>query len=149
MSRTFVLCTLIALLGTACGSSTPSSAPGPTAPSGPFADLSGTWTGTFESANFSTRNITLTVVQSGNCVDGAWINSDSDWHGAISGVATADSFSGFLSFERSASGGGQCTATAAVSGPAASTLRFAVDSLTAVGACSGDLPKGVVVTLHR
>jgi hypothetical protein len=149
VSRTFVLYALIALLGTACGSSTPSSGPGPTAPGGPFADLSGTWTGTFESVNFSTRNITLTVVQSGNCVDGAWINSGSDWHGAISGVATADSFSGFLSFERSASGGGQCDATGAVSGPAGSTMRFTVDSLTPVGNCSGDLPKGVIVTLHR
>jgi hypothetical protein len=111
--------------------------------------LSGSWTGTFESANFSTRSMTLTVVQTGNCVDGAWISAGSDWHGAISGVATADSFSGFLSFERSASGGGQCDATAAVSGPAGSTLRFAFDSLTPVGTCSGDLPKAVVVTLHR
>jgi hypothetical protein len=142
-----VLCAIVAL-GTACGSSMPSSG-GPTAPGGPFADMSGTWTGTFESTNFQIRSITLTVVQSGNCVDGAWISSGSDWHGAISGLATADSFSGFLSFERSASGGGQCDATAAISGPAGSTLRFTVDSLTAVGSCSGDLPKAIVVTLHR
>jgi len=91
----------------------------------------------------------VTVVQTGNCVDGAWISSTSDWHGAISGLATADAFSGFLSFERSASGGGQCDATAAISGPAGQTLRFTADNLGAVGACDGDLPKGVVVSLHR
>jgi hypothetical protein len=112
--------------------------------------MSGTWAGTFESANFSTRTITLTVVQTGNCVDGAWITSTSDWHGAISGVATADSFSGFLSFERSANAGGECSATAAVSGPAGQpTLRFTVESLGPVGTCAGDLPKGILVTLHR
>jgi hypothetical protein len=149
MSRMLVLCALIlASAGAACGSSSSSSG-GPTAPGGPFADFSGAWSGTFESANFSTRTITLTVVQTGNCVDGAWITSTSDWHGAISGTATADSFSGFLSFERSASGGGQCNATAAVSGPAGSTMRFTADSLAAVGACAGDLPKTIVITLHR
>ncbi|HEX3702223.1 MAG TPA: hypothetical protein VHU82_02770 [Vicinamibacterales bacterium] len=144
MSRTLLLiAALFACLSSACGSS---SAPSPT---GVFANLSGTWTGTFESANFSTRTITLTVVQTGNCVDGAWISSASEWHGAISGLATADSFSGFLSFERSGSGGGQCDATASIAGPASATLRFGADSMTAVGPCDGDLPKGVVVTLHR
>jgi hypothetical protein len=144
-----VLCALIlASAGAACGSSSSSSG-GPTAPGGPFADLSGAWSGTFESANFSTRTITLTVVQIGNCVDGAWITSTSDWHGAISGVATADSFSGFLSFERSASGGGQCNATASVSTFVGPTLHFTADSLTAVGSCAGDLPRPVTITLHR
>lgn len=147
MSRTLLLCTaLLACSSSACGSST--AAPSPNTPAGPFANLSGTWTGTFESANFSTRTITLTVVQSGNCVDGAWISSTADWHGAISGLATADSFSGFLSFERSASGG-QCDATAPVSGAAGQTLRLTADSLGAVGPCDGDLPRGIVVTLHR
>jgi hypothetical protein len=148
VSRTLLLCTaLLACLSAACGSS--AAAPSPTGPGGPFADLSGKWTGTFESTNFSTRTITLTVVQTGNCVDGAWISSTSDWHGAISGLATADAFSGFMSFERPAGGGGQCDATAAVSGAAGQTLRLTADSLSAVGACDGDLPKGIVVTLHR
>lgn len=121
----------------------------PTTPAGPFADLSGTWTGTFESANFATRTITLTIIQSGNCVDGAWISSGSDWHGAISGLATADSFSGFLSFERSASAGGKCDATTPIAGAAGETLRFAADGLNPIGTCNGDLPNAVVVSLHR
>lgn len=138
-----VFCVLVlAGAGAACGSASPG-------PTGIFADFSGTWTGTFESTNFSTRAITFTVVQTGNCVDGAWITSTSDWHGAISGIATADSFSGFLSFERSAGGGGQCDATASVSTLSGQTLRLTADALTAVGSCSGDLPKAIVVTLHR
>ena len=147
MSRTRLLgAFLFALVNSVCGSPAAS----PSTPTGQFADMSGTWTGTFESANFSTRTITLTVVQTTNCVDGAWITSTSDWHGAISGLATADSFSGFLSFERSASGGGQCDATSAVAGAAGQpTLRLTADSLSPVGSCAGDLPKGIVVTLHR
>jgi hypothetical protein len=133
---------VLAGAGAACGSASPG-------PTGVFADFSGTWTGTFESTNFSTRSITFTVVQTSNCVDGAWITSTSDWHGAVSGLATADSFSGFLSFERSSSGGGQCDATAPVSVSAGQTLRITADALTAVGPCAGDLPKAIVVTLHR
>jgi hypothetical protein len=146
--RTWFLCTaLVVCVCTACGSSM--SAPSAATPTGPFADFAGTWTGTFETANFPTRTITLTVVQTGNCVDGAWISSTSDWHGAISGLATADAFSGFLSFERSASSGGACNATAAIGSAAGNTLRFTADALGAVGACDGGLPRGVVVTLHR
>jgi hypothetical protein len=154
MSRTLLLFgMLLACLSGACGSSTaapsPSAPSAPSTPAGPFADLSGTWTGTFESANFQTRTITLTIVQSGNCVDGAWISSTSDWHGAISGLATADSFSGFLSFERSASAGGKCDATAPVSGAAGQALQLTADGLNPVGTCNGDLPKGIVVSVHR
>jgi hypothetical protein len=148
VSRTLLFCAaLLACVSSACGSS---SATTPASPAGPFADMSGTWTGTFESANFSTRTITLTIVQTGNCVDGAWITSTSDWHGAISGVATADSFSGFLSFERAASGGGECDAATAVAGAAGQpSLRFTADTLGPVGTCVGDLPRGIIVTLHR
>jgi hypothetical protein len=112
--------------------------------------MSGTWTGTFESLNFPPRTITLTVVQSLNCVDGAWTSSTGDWKGAISGYATADAFGGVLSLERSASGGGQCSATSTVSGPASqSAIRMTATSFTPFSSCTGDLPTGIVVTLHR
>jgi hypothetical protein len=143
---------VLACVASACGSASGSTAvtPSPATPAGPFADLSGTWTGTIESANFSTRTITLTVAQTTNCVDGAWISSTGDWRGAISGFATANAFEGFLSFERSTSGGGQCNATGTVSGAASqSALRVTGTSLSPVGGCVGDLPSGIVVTLHR
>jgi hypothetical protein len=124
--------------------------PSPTTPTGPIADLSGMWSGTFQSANFSTQPITLTVVQTTNCVDGAWVSSSGDWKGAISGFATADAFSGFISLERSANGGGACAATASVSGPASqNTLQMTATAFTAVGSCTGDLPTNGVVNLHR
>jgi hypothetical protein len=139
----------------ACGSTSDSMpaatpSPSPTAPVGPFADISGMWSGTFESANFATRSITVTAVQTANCVDGAWVSSSGDWKGAISGFASADSFSGSISLERSASAGGSCTAFASASGPASqSALRLAASNLTPVGSCAGDLPTSVIVTLHR
>jgi len=147
---------VVACVASACGSSHGSTsgstpgAPSPAPPAGPFADLSGTWTGTIESANFSTRTITVNVAQTTNCVDGAWVSSTGDWRGAVSGFATADGFDGFLSFERSASGGGQCNATGTLSGPASqSALRVTSTGLSPVGSCVGDLPAGIVVTLHR
>ena len=144
---------VLACMASACGGSTSGSmsgAPSPTTPAGPFADLSGAWTGTIESANFSTRTITVNVAQAANCVDGAWVSSTGDWRGAISGFATADGFDGFISLERSASGGGQCNATGAVSGRASQTaVRLTGTSLNPVGSCVGDLPTGIVVTLRR
>ena len=113
-------------------------------------NLSGTWTGTLESANFPTLPITLVVVQSSDCVDGAWISSTGDWKGAISGFAIENAFGGSFSLERSANGGGQCEATGTVSGPASqSAIRMTATSLTPIGACVGDLPAGVVLTLQR
>jgi hypothetical protein len=83
-------------------------------------------------------------------VDGAWITGDSNWHGAISGLASIDALPGFLSFERTAGGGGACDATAAINALiTASTLQMTVDTLAPVGACTGDLPRHIVMTLHR
>ena len=92
----------------------------------------------------------MVVVQTTNCVDGAWITSTSDWHGAISGLASIDALPGFLSFERTSSGGGACDATSAINAVITpGTLRLTIDALSPVGACSGDLPRQIVMTLHR
>ena len=52
--------------------------------------MNGTWVGTFESQNLGTQQITLTVVQFSNCVDGTWRNASQDLRGAISGFAAKD-----------------------------------------------------------
>jgi hypothetical protein len=92
----------------------------------------------------------MVVVQTTNCVDGAWISGDSNWHGAISGLASIDALPGFLSFERTSSGGGACNATAAITATiTATSLQMTADTLNPVGACSGDLPRQIVITLHR
>lgn len=151
LSRRIVLGMIfVACLASACDSCSTTSIPSPTTPTGQFANLSGTWTGTLESAAFPAAPITLVVVQSADCVDGAWTSSTGDWKGAISGYATEDAFGGFFSLERSASGGGQCRATGSVSGPASqSAIRLTVTSLNPVGSCVGDLPTDMVLTLQR
>jgi hypothetical protein len=113
-------------------------------------NIAGTWSGTFESANFSVHRVTMTVYQAYNCVDGVWTTSTSDWTGAISGYAGADSFSGQISFERLAEGGGKCTAVGDITGQADSgALRWTSNNFKPIGSCSGDVPQSVVLTLQR
>lgn len=135
-------------LAAACSSSSTSSS-SPTAPEVAAANIAGAWTGTLESTNFPSRAVTLTVVQSGSCVDGGWTNATGDWKGAISGYASVDAFSGFISLER-ADAGGRCVAAGTASGPASTTaLRMSITGLTPVGDCAGELPTDVVLNLHR
>jgi hypothetical protein len=131
-----------------CGSapSTPSPAPLPS----PVVNIAGNWNGTFESENFSTRTIAMTVVQGGNCVDGVWTSGASDWTGAISGFAGPDSFSGQISFEAVTESGDRCTGVGNTSGQVGSdTLRWTSTGFTAVGQCTGTLPKTIVISLRR
>jgi len=123
----------------------------PITPTEPIANLAGTWTGTIESANFPARAITLIVVQSFNCVDGEWRDATGDWKGAISGLAAADSFSGQISLERTANGGGKCQAASSVTGPAGGdSFRWTADPLTApAGSCTGDLPQAFTLSVRR
>ena len=117
---------------------------------GPVVNIAGNWTGTLESANSPTRTIKLIVVQSGNCVDGAWDSLPAEWTGAISGLARVDSYAGQFSLELKDSNGGRCTAVATVAGPVTDkTLRWTGDGFKAVGPCSGDLPTSLVLTLQR
>ena len=67
--------------------------------------MAGRWRGTIQSANFPPRAITLVAVQLFDCVDGAWQSDDGEWTGAISGLATTNSFSGQVSIERNDSRG--------------------------------------------
>jgi hypothetical protein len=146
----------VALLG--CGSSTPTTpstaaSPTPVSPPtpSPFPDINGNWTGTFQSTNLPARTIAVTIVQqSGFCIDGAWKDASSQWTGAISGIATSESFSGQMSFERTADGGGKCTAYANVEGPIdAGSIHWKAGAFTMYGSCDGDLPQSVIVTLQR
>jgi hypothetical protein len=148
-TRRIVSLSLVVAAASACGSS-----PSPMTPSGggtgTVVNLAGVWTGTLESSNFPTKTVTLTAVQGGNCVDGAWTTASSDWNGAISGFAAADSYSGQISFERTADGGGKCSAVGNITGPAGpNSLRWTSSGLDPVGSCTGDTPKTIVLTLNR
>jgi hypothetical protein len=147
---------LIVVLTSSCGSSSapapasPSPVPSnPSVPAGPFADVSGKWSGTIESANATTRTMALNAVQSANCVDGTWTSADGDWRGAISGYADAVSYSGQMSIEFN-SGNQHCAGVADVSGPVDSgTIRWTGSGFRLVGQCPVDLPQTIVVTLRR
>ena len=148
-ARALLICG-IAAGSLACGSTSSNGSGSPPAPQGPFANVAGTWVGTLETANFSTHTVTLTVAQGGNCVDGAWSSSASDWTGAISGYAGADSFSGQISFERLADDGGKCSAVGDIAGTVTDTaIRWKSAGLSAVGSCTGGLPQSLVLTLQR
>lgn len=135
------------------GSSEPSSPThlNPTAPTGVPADIvnmNGIWVGTFESTNRGVQQITLTVVQSSNCVDGGWQSAAQDIRGAISGYATKDSFSGLVSFEQ-----GSCAGIVEVSGQVgADAMQLtggAFRPSVASGACPNPLPQSATFSLRR
>ncbi len=122
-------------------------APSPTAPT-PF-NIAGTWSGTFASSNLSTRTIVMTIVQASSCVDGAWKDASGQWTGAISGLASADAFSGQISFQRTADGGGKCGAVANVQGSIGTDgIHWTATTFTPTQACDGDLPQSTAITLQ-
>lgn len=140
-----------ALLGSACNSSSSFSSTTQSPSSLPVnsVNIAGTWSGTLESSNLPTQTISLIVVQTGNCVDGAWQSADSSWRGAISGIATADAYTGQISLER-LDDGGTCSAVATVSGPVdGQTLRWSGTSFTMSRSCDRALPVGFTLSLRR
>jgi len=147
---------LLAVLALGCGSSkpldpaSPSPQPSPGGPLPPVVNMAGTWTGTVESSNFPTRNITLVVVQAYSCVDGEWKDPAGEWTGALSGLASTDSFAGQISFERAANAGGKCLASASIAGQVVDDqIRWTAGPLSAIGSCSGDLPQNFVLSVKR
>jgi hypothetical protein len=113
-------------------------------------NIAGSWTGTMESSNFPPRTVVMTVVQGGNCVDGAWTSSPGNWSGAISGYAGTDSYSGQISVELVTDNGDRCSGVGTTSGPVnADSLRWTSTGFSTTGQCSSALPQSVVITLQR
>lgn len=110
--------------------------------------MNGTWVGTIESPNLGVQQITLTVVQFSNCVDGTWRSTSQDLRGAISGFAAKDSFSGLVSFEQ-----GSCLGVVEASGQAGADAFLltggAVKPSVASGACPNPLPQSITLSLRR
>ena len=141
------------ILGFSCGGSEPST---PTEPSpgastevpADVVNMNGTWVGTLETPAPGVQQIRMTVVQSANCVDGAWRSDSSDHRGALSGYADKDSYTGLLSFER-----GSCLGIVQITGNVgADTLRLTGGPVTksvASGTCADPLPESVVLSLRR
>jgi hypothetical protein len=128
-------------------SPTPPAAPAP-GPSGPL-NLAGTWTGTLQGPGLPARTVTMLIVQSTDCVDGAWHTEQSEFTGAISGFSNPKSFAGTLSLQRPADGLGKCTGLgdteATLNG---TTLTFMVPALR-VECDAGGVPPSLTLTLRR
>ena len=137
----------------ACGGSTtavpdtPAPGPAPTTPSpapAALANVAGNWSGTLEAPGFATRNLTMVVFQGGNCVDGAWRTTSTEWSGSVSGFAGAGSFSGELTLQ----GPGGCGGVGTFSGEVtASTIRWTSSGFS--GGCPGGLPQNATLSLRR
>ena len=155
--RSHFACLLLALLTIQCGGSDRSTPTAPTtpstpAPSGPElpaipANVSGTWSGSFESSAGSTRRIVLLAFQGGTCVDGAWRTEPAEWVGAISGYAAVGSFSGSITLQ-SADGSNRCSGVGTVSGNVSgNTIQWTSTGFT--GQCPGGMPQDVTIVLRR
>jgi hypothetical protein len=113
-------------------------------------NLAGSWSGTLESTNFPSHAITMTIVQGGSCVDGAWLSSSDTWSGALSGYAGADSYSGQITIEFTTDSGDRCNGVATTNGPASTdTISLKSTGFMAIGQCATTLPQSLVVKLHR
>lgn len=141
---------LLALMS-ACGGSEPSIStvptPGPsTAVPADIVDMNGTWVGTLEFPDRGAQQVTMTVSQFSNCVDGTWRSSGSGSRGALSGFAGKDSYTGLFTFDAPCMGVVQITGS--VSGDA---LRLTGGPVKPVGsgACVDPLPESIVLALRR
>ena len=126
------------LLLSSCGS--------PTGPSYPAVD--GTWTGTFQTANFGTHAIQLTLQQSKNIVNGTW-TADGDWNGTLSGLLeVSGTFSATMTNSvPGANGGARCAGTATMGGAFTSSL-LTLGTNGFAGNCAG-LPTDITMVTHR
>ena len=108
----------------ACGGSDAPAAPAPV-----FANVAGTWTGTFQSTQNDSNTglpvqgaqaVSLTMTQNGSTVTGTWTTTAAATprSGSIAGTTTAAAFSGTFSYNSTSVNGTPCTGTLAVSGPA-------------------------------
>ena len=110
--------------------------------------MAGTWSGTMRMSGSAARTVSMLIVQTLDCVDGAYRTEASEWLGAISGYATSASFNGVLSFQRGDESQGKC------SGSGVSDAAFDGDTLTItasgfIGTCPEGFPESVTLTLRR
>src|SRR3989442_10318597 len=87
---------LLVLTATACGGDKNPIAPTPPQP--PPAAISGNWSGTWESSNYSPRAVLINVTQTTASVSGTWATSPDGWNGTLTGTVDASSFTGTLTF---------------------------------------------------
>ncbi|MEO8682932.1 MAG: hypothetical protein ABI665_28050 [Vicinamibacterales bacterium] len=113
------------------------------------AQLSGDWSGTFESSSTQTHAVTTTVTQAGSDFNGRWVTDPAAWEGTYSGtVDRNDRISGTITINMPQLVG-RCDATAAFGGAVSqndSTMDWNLSNFT--GNCS-DPPQNGRITVQR
>jgi hypothetical protein len=145
MSHRVSVVAVACLLVVACGGGSDT----PTAPSPPPpANVAGVWTGTFEYGSpLQQGAVTMDLTQTSGSVNGTWVIQSAGWNGNVTGTVDSSSFSGSLTFNAPASGGGTCTGAGSFSGNAGTTsMTWTSPAIT--GACSG-LPTGIRIVVQR
>lgn len=139
----------IALTVSACGgggNSTPTAPSLPAPP--PVAQISGSWSGTFESSNYATTSILVTINQTSATISGTWAGSGTTREaGTISGTVDNSSFSGTVtySFNQGPTCQGSFSGTASTT-----TLNWSSAGFTGnCGLSSPGNPLGVRFVLQR
>lgn len=140
-SRACALLFVVAASLAACGKN-------PNSPSN-YAQIAGNWTGNLQSSNWNAAAVNVVLSQSNDAISGTWASGSFDWNGTITGTVSKTSFTGTFSLSAPRTGGGRCSATAAVSGPASTTGNTVTwTGAGFTGDCTG-LPVGVTFNLQR
>lgn len=107
--RAFLASAFLAVV--ACGGS-------PTEPQPQPIVLTGTWTGTLSTSNYSPTPVVLQLTQNGGNVTGTWATTPAVWSGSITGMFDGSMFSASFSITATGTDGATiCTANASVTGP--------------------------------
>lgn len=139
--RVAILAAAVASIGS-CGSN-------PNSPSH-FAQVAGNWTGNLsfsQSGGSSLVAVVMTLSESGSAVSGTWAASLVNWNGQITGTVDKTSFTGTFTLSAPSVGGGVCTGSASVAGPAGgATISWTGAGFT--GSCNNE-PVGLTWSLQR
>lgn len=136
---------VIALCCSACGSDTPT-----TASQVPqYAQISGSWSGTFESTTYSTVPIAVSLNQIAGAISGTWTSTGGTViaFGNVNGTVDAGSFVGTISYNYQ--GGPTCSGS--FSGTANASLNWTSPGFTTgnCGLSAPGNPLGVRLVLQR
>lgn len=138
---------LVLLVGVmACGGDKAPTAPTPP----PIAQVSGTWTGTFEFLTSQSAAVTVGLAQTAGTISGNYAIVSMGATGSITGTIDASSFTGTVSITLPSTTGGICNGSGALNGPAssaASTLRWTGPGFLTAN-CTG-MPLGIAFVLQK
>jgi hypothetical protein len=109
---------------------------------GSVPDISGTWSGIFQTTSFGRFQVSF--VQSGSAVTGTWAISDWNWSGSIEGKIAGGAFSGSMSFDGTfpALTGPQCQGRAPIFSFVDDIQPLAFQSGEFIGSCQY-MPVGI------